>query len=58
MKIVYLDQADFRESLLRLRRSGGAKMLAADKAQKIINDLELDIDCSQFETNNVSATPH
>ena len=52
MNIVYLDQADFRNSLLRMRQSGGARLLAVKKAQEIINDLQLDIDCSRLETNH------
>lgn len=51
-EVVYLSQSEFRESILKLRRRGGAYQLAANKAMQIIGHLPLGIDVSHLETNH------
>lgn len=51
MDIIYLNQSEFRKSLLAMRQSGGPKLAAVNKAQTIISNLQLGIDCSNLETN-------
>jgi superfamily I DNA/RNA helicase len=45
-EIIHLDQAEFRDSMLRLRSRGGAAQRAFDEACRIIKCLELEADVS------------
>jgi len=51
-EVIYLSQSEFRESILKLRKRGGAYQLAANKAMQTIENLRLGIDVSQLQTNN------
>ncbi len=51
-QVIYLNQTDFRQSMIALRRRGGAYQIAFKKAGDIITSLGLGIDCSQYITNN------
>lgn len=50
--VVYLSQSDFRQSLISLRKRGGAFQLASNKASQIVENLRLGIDVSQHITNH------
>lgn len=51
-EVVYLNQADFRKSMIRLRRMGGASQRAYDETCKLIHSLEYGVDVSNKLTNN------
>lgn len=51
-EVIYHDQAGFRESMMRLRRRGGASQRAFDEACRIIKCLELEADVSNKLTKH------
>lgn len=51
-EIIYIDQAGFRESMMRLRTRGGASQRAFDEACRIIKCLEFEADVSNKLTKH------
>lgn len=51
-EVAYLDQAKFRDAMLRLRSRGGASARAYDEACRIISSLEFDADVSNKITKS------
>ncbi|BCX49859.1 DNA helicase UvrD [Haloferula helveola] len=51
-EVIYIDQAGFRESMMRLRKKGGASQRAFDEACRIIKCLELEADVSNKLTKH------
>lgn len=51
-EVIYIDQAGFRESMMRLRKQGGASQRAFDEACRIIQCLEIEADVSNKLTKH------
>lgn len=50
--VIYLDQAKFRESMINLRKRGGASQRAYNEACKIMSSLQLETDVSNKHTKH------
>ena len=52
MKVVKLNDAEFREALLKLRKRGGPYQRAAEEAARMITHFDLDISEADQVTNH------